>query len=219
MSEVKRRLADALRAIAAAIDNYLEDAVESESDEESDELRTVSPDEADYYDLDSLVPIPRTEPKGYNPKHESNPTFLAWRIKLAVAEAKNLYLELTGKRRLPARGRRLFQRFRDESRHRRPDAAAIYNLAEKFGDWAKSEAAQFASTTPSGRLSEAEERIVNVLREAGERMSTMEILTALENKDRAVSQGTTKVTLATLVRRGILTNRRDVDPPGYGLQE
>lgn len=69
------------------------------------------------------------------------------------------------------------------------------------------------------KLSEAEQRIIGVVRNEGMRMTTKAILAAIERQQGAVSEGTTKVCLATLVRRGLLTNRQDVIPKGYGLPE
>jgi hypothetical protein len=50
-------------------------------------------------------------------------------------------------------------------------------------------------------------------------MTTDEILEALGAAGKFPSVGTTKNALAALVRNGTLTNRQDVDPPGYGLSE
>ena len=66
-------------------------------------------------------------------------------------------------------------------------------------------------------LSEAESRIIEVIRDAGHRLTTDQVLRELENRHGAASIGTTKVNLATLVRRRLLTNRQDVSPKGYGL--
>ena len=70
-----------------------------------------------------------------------------------------------------------------------------------------------------GTLSDAEKRIVEVVRQAGKRLRTEEILNELERQYGAASQGTTKVCLASLVRRKWLTNRQDVIPKGYGLYD
>ena len=69
------------------------------------------------------------------------------------------------------------------------------------------------------RLSNSEIAIIKVLKHSGKRLTTKELLSALENDCGAASEGTTKVTLAGLVRRGLLTNRQDVSPKGYGLHE
>ncbi|MCE5302410.1 MAG: BlaI/MecI/CopY family transcriptional regulator [Planctomycetaceae bacterium] len=71
----------------------------------------------------------------------------------------------------------------------------------------------------SPKLSDAEQIILDVLRNEGKRMTTNVILSAIEKKLGAASEGTTKTCLATLVRRGLLTNRQDVIPKGYGLPE
>jgi len=67
------------------------------------------------------------------------------------------------------------------------------------------------------KLSPSERGVIELIRLAGRRMTTKEILAALEKKDGAASEGTTKTTLAGLVRRGLLTNRQDVTPRGYDL--
>lgn len=68
-------------------------------------------------------------------------------------------------------------------------------------------------------LNDAEREIIGVIRDAKRRMTTKEVLAKLEAKNGAVAQSTTKSTLATLVRRNLLTNRQDKTPKGYGLHE
>ncbi|HXK37268.1 MAG TPA: BlaI/MecI/CopY family transcriptional regulator, partial [Candidatus Paceibacterota bacterium] len=67
--------------------------------------------------------------------------------------------------------------------------------------------------------SNAEQNIMDVIRTAGRRLVTKEILAALREAHGAASEGTTKTNLASLVRRNLLTNRQDVTPKGYGLPE
>lgn len=74
-------------------------------------------------------------------------------------------------------------------------------------------------TDVAPNLSEAEERIIGVIRSAGQRLVTKQVMAELRQVYGAASEGTTKVTLAGLVRRGLLSNRRDVRPNGYGLPE
>jgi hypothetical protein len=69
------------------------------------------------------------------------------------------------------------------------------------------------------RLSAAERDIIEVIQTAGKRMTTRQIMAALEKKRGAVSEGTTKSALAGLVRRHLLVNRQDVIPKGYGLAD
>ena len=69
------------------------------------------------------------------------------------------------------------------------------------------------------RLNDAERDILSVIQEAKQRLTTPKVLAALEAKNGAVAESTTKSTLATLVRRGLLTNRSDTTPKGYGLPE
>jgi hypothetical protein len=75
------------------------------------------------------------------------------------------------------------------------------------------------NTSRTDRLSIAESNIISTIRENGRRITTTEILRALERKYGAASEGTTKTCLAGLVRRGLLNNRQDVTPKGYGLPD
>jgi hypothetical protein len=84
------------------------------------------------------------------------------------------------------------------------------------------EPARHGTATPTDsrpRLTEAESNIIAVVRDAGHRLVTDEIVAELEHRCGAASLGTTKQYLAGLTRRGLLTNRQDVDPKGYGLPE
>jgi len=76
-----------------------------------------------------------------------------------------------------------------------------------------------AGSPDDARRSEANRKIVQVLREAGHRMTTKEILSALRDKHGDASEGTTKQHLAMLVQHKVLNNRQDVTPNGYGLPE
>lgn len=69
------------------------------------------------------------------------------------------------------------------------------------------------------RLSASEQRIVDTIRSAGHRLTTTEIISALERDFGPTSEGTTKQSLAVLVRRELLTNRQDTTPKGYGLPD
>ncbi len=75
------------------------------------------------------------------------------------------------------------------------------------------------NTPTNPNLSEAEKRIIEVIQTAGHRLKTNEIVCELEKQHGAASEGTTKMSLAGLVRLGLLTNRQDVFPKGYGLPE
>jgi hypothetical protein len=70
-----------------------------------------------------------------------------------------------------------------------------------------------------GRTTRREQEIIDIIREAGRRLTGEQVLTELDRKRGSASPGTTKNYLASLVRQKRLTNRRDVDPPGYGLPE
>lgn len=73
--------------------------------------------------------------------------------------------------------------------------------------------------TAKVRLSESEQRIVDVIQQAGRRLTTSEIMGQLERQYGPTSEGTTKISLSHLVRFGFLTNRQDVEPKGYGMPE
>ena len=74
----------------------------------------------------------------------------------------------------------------------------------------------FATTI---RLSPAEQDIVDVLREAGDRLSQSELLDLLSAKGKIPSVGTTKTMAAAMVRHRILTQGSDSHGKGYGLPE
>ena len=69
------------------------------------------------------------------------------------------------------------------------------------------------------RLSKGEQDIIAVVRDAGNRLTTKQILAALQSKFGARSEGMTKQQLSGLVKRALLDNRQDCDPKGYGLPE
>jgi len=68
-------------------------------------------------------------------------------------------------------------------------------------------------------LGAGERRIITVIHGAGHRLTTDAIMQKLETCYGPTSLGTTKMYLASLVRRQRLTNRQDVTPKGYGLPE
>lgn len=63
------------------------------------------------------------------------------------------------------------------------------------------------------------QKILEVVREAGKRLTGDEILNALSRKYGSASPGMTKQNLAVMRREKLLTNRTDTDPRGYGLPE
>jgi hypothetical protein len=71
----------------------------------------------------------------------------------------------------------------------------------------------------SPRLTDRQDEIVKVIREAGRRLTQEQVLDKLRAEHDKVSSGTTYNYLAALVRMKVLTNRQDVEPPGYGLPE
>jgi hypothetical protein len=64
-----------------------------------------------------------------------------------------------------------------------------------------------------------EEDIVAVLRAAGHRLTTMQILEALDRQGMPHGESTVKAHLAGMVRRGVLDKDPDANPHGYGLPE
>jgi hypothetical protein len=92
-------------------------------------------------------------------------------------------------------------------------------IREFLGVLAQSPDAALRSEPVTRQLSPGRQRIVDVIQETGHRMTTEQILAAIREIDKVASSGTTKQYLAELVDRGILDNRQDVQPNGYGLQE
>lgn len=73
------------------------------------------------------------------------------------------------------------------------------------------------STSRECNLSPLQQDIVRVVREAGHRIVTEEVLSRLSRIRERVSEGSTKQQLATLVRLGILDNQSHTVPRGYGI--
>jgi hypothetical protein len=72
----------------------------------------------------------------------------------------------------------------------------------------------------NGRLNPRETLIVTVIRMAGRRLTTEGVLRELDRLPTPPGgEGYTKQCLASLGNRGILNNRRDTNPPGYGFPE
>ncbi len=69
------------------------------------------------------------------------------------------------------------------------------------------------------KLRPHQQEIIDAIRDAGNRLTTDEILAVLEKKGTHRSEGTTKNTLAALVQFGPLTNKTDEYGRGYGLPE
>jgi hypothetical protein len=61
--------------------------------------------------------------------------------------------------------------------------------------------------------------ILATLAEAGRRLTTTKLLTAMHAAGRTWGDSTVRVALAAMVRKGIITNRIDTEPRGYGLPE
>ena len=61
--------------------------------------------------------------------------------------------------------------------------------------------------------------VLDALRAAGHRMTTTQLLAALERADKVWGESTVRMALARMVDSGELTNRSDVRPRGYGLPE
>ncbi len=67
--------------------------------------------------------------------------------------------------------------------------------------------------------SNCEEDILETLRTAGHRLTTMQLLEALSREERLHGESTVKTHLASMVRRQLLTKDPDANPHGYGLPE
>jgi len=61
--------------------------------------------------------------------------------------------------------------------------------------------------------------IISVLRSAGHRLTTSQILNALDKRYMTWGESTVKAKLAEMVRDGTLTNDPNARPQGYGLPE
>lgn len=68
---------------------------------------------------------------------------------------------------------------------------------------------------PDQNLTESETCVVQALQEEGHRMSGPALRKKAFGNDNSHGKGI----LASLVRRKVITNRRDLEPPGYGLPE
>jgi hypothetical protein len=103
---------------------------------------------------------------------------------------------------------------------------------EKFGPLTQESAAVLKEVTKqlervSGNLSDEritntsltdiERAIVETIRKAERRLTTMNVLSALSRAERTGGEPSVKSPLANLVKRGILDNCQRCDPPGYGL--
>ena len=75
--------------------------------------------------------------------------------------------------------------------------------------------AELSAAGSSATLNDTERSIVEALRKAGHRMTTVELLTMATG----ATTGNGKAALASLVKRKILDNRQDTKPKGYGLPE
>ena len=76
-----------------------------------------------------------------------------------------------------------------------------------------------AASSKERELSPGKQAIIDVIRAAGQRLTTDGVVDALAKAHGVASEGTTKVYLSELVSRRLLTNRQDVTPKGYGLPE
>jgi hypothetical protein len=79
------------------------------------------------------------------------------------------------------------------------------------------EAAAARGPNPPDNLSRARRRIWDVLTESPVRMVTKEVLEALAKRHGTISEGMVKQDLAVMVEFGLLDNRQDTNPPGYGI--
>ena len=103
---------------------------------------------------------------------------------------------------------------------RLPEACNALDTAVPTDELVKPNNTQAVITEADGpRLTPTEKNIMALIREIGHRMTTGEIVSAMEERRGPTSEGMTKQRLADLVRRGLLTNRSDTTPRGYGLPE
>lgn len=120
---------------------------------------------------------------------------------------------------------KVFPVFRDIAGFHRIDAEPLLNAVhDVIGRFLK-----FRSQRPQGadashtptqvRLRESESRIIDVVKSQGRRLTTTQIHGALEKSHGPTSVGMTKQNLAQLVRIGELNNKKDAEPPGYGLPQ
>jgi ParB/RepB/Spo0J family partition protein len=67
-------------------------------------------------------------------------------------------------------------------------------------------------------LTQVQGDIVAIIRDAGQRLTTAQVLESLSARlgDGCPSDSTVKASLAELIRRSVLSNRKDEKPPGYG---
>jgi hypothetical protein len=79
------------------------------------------------------------------------------------------------------------------------------------------------SVVPSGKkkpeLVKGEKNIIEVIRDAGKRLTNEKVQEALSKKGYPSGTNGVKTKLASLRRRGFLTNDISAEPPGYGLPE
>ena len=71
---------------------------------------------------------------------------------------------------------------------------------------------------PQLGLTNREREIVQVIRQAGHRLTTLQVLSALAKLRTKISEGMTKQSLRKLVLLKVLDNRSDTKPRGYGLR-
>ena len=108
-----------------------------------------------------------------------------------------------------------------------PVLSALYELAGRMLTSEHPQSCDSPSNGPNAtsaaplkiRLSDAQNRIVDVVKAKGHRLTTPQIHSALEKLYGPTSLGMAKQDLAALVRIGELDNKRDATPPGYGLPE
>jgi hypothetical protein len=68
-------------------------------------------------------------------------------------------------------------------------------------------------------LTPCQEHCIEILREAGHRLTQSQILAALAKRDYHDGESTVKLALAQMTRNGQLTKDPDSNPRGYGLPE
>ncbi len=72
---------------------------------------------------------------------------------------------------------------------------------------------------PSAPLSEGETEIISFFQEVGHRMTKTKFFQEAALRGKIFAEGTVSPKLVELKKRGILNNKQDVSPKGYGLTE
>jgi hypothetical protein len=92
-------------------------------------------------------------------------------------------------------------------------------LPQELINHLKERAARKPSPPPAASNWEADDQIVQTIRKAGERLTTDQLLYAMQGLGLSAKESTVKKRLAALVENKTLTNDPRAKPRGYGLPE